>query len=423
MRSFSIALVVGCMVVGTLTVGAQNNGGNPQAAALKNPVPSTPNSIDDGRKLYQTHCRHCHGAKGLGDGPLAPKNPSPANLTDGKWDHGSTDGEIYTVIKRGIPPTMMAGWDGRVSDAEIWSIVNYLRALASKKSVPVAPPAASDPTAEHTLALSDYVQMPMTGEPAGELTRGLLARVNFLRDEPGGRRFFVNDLNGPLYILDKQTKRFTTYLDFNGLAGRPGLFQRLTFQRNLATGLINVVFDPDYARNGIFYTIHMEDPTVAAPSDPRPGAVPGLDLSGYRTTPTNVTPAVGAVAPPGTTISCVNRPAQPTIAPSSNAANVRSTSSSARSAATSSGSGCASPNAPEIARKNGSISSAVIARNSIRRSVAGRRQSSSASNPTVRPRRAATARIAISTPGMNADRSMVSWRSESVWPCPPNSTS
>src|SRR5688572_32992774 len=38
------------------------------------------------------------------------------------WDHGSTDGEIYAVIKRGIPPTMMAGWEGRVPDNEIWAI-------------------------------------------------------------------------------------------------------------------------------------------------------------------------------------------------------------------------------------------------------------------------------------------------------------
>ena len=132
--------------------------------------------------------------------------------------------------------------------------------------------------------------MPITGEPSGELTRGLLARVNFLRDEPGGRRFFVNDLNGPLYILDKKTKQFTTYLDFNGLAGRPGLFQKLTFERNFATGLINFIFDPDYARNGVFYTIHMEDPTVEAPAEPKSGVVPGLDLSGYRTTPASVTP-------------------------------------------------------------------------------------------------------------------------------------
>ena len=115
--------------------------------------------------------------------------------------------------------------------------------------------------------------MPITGDLGGELTRGLLARVNFLRDEPGGRRFFVNDLNGPLYILDKQTKQFTTYLDFNGLAGRPGLFPKLTFERNFATGLINFMFDPDYARNGVFYTIHMEDPTTEAPAEPKPGVL------------------------------------------------------------------------------------------------------------------------------------------------------
>ena len=96
--------------------------------------------------------------------------------------------------------------------------------------------------------------MPITGELDGQNTRGLLARVNFLRDEPGGRRFFVNDLNGPLYILDKQTKTFTTYLDFNGAGGRPGLFPKFTFERNFATGLTNFLFDPDYPRNGIFYT-------------------------------------------------------------------------------------------------------------------------------------------------------------------------
>ena len=57
----------------------------------------------------------------------------PPDLTDEQWDHGSNDGEIYVVIKRGIPPTMMAGWDGRIPDNDIWNIVNYIRALAPKK--------------------------------------------------------------------------------------------------------------------------------------------------------------------------------------------------------------------------------------------------------------------------------------------------
>ena len=51
-----------------------------------------------------------------------------------------------------------------------------------------------------TLELSEYAQMPVTGTPDGTNTMAQLARVNFLRDEPGGKRFFVNDLNGPLYI-------------------------------------------------------------------------------------------------------------------------------------------------------------------------------------------------------------------------------
>jgi mono/diheme cytochrome c family protein len=151
----------------------------------------------------------------------------------------------------------------------------------------------TQPTERLALELADYAPLPITGELNGQNTRGQLARVNFLRDEPGGRRLFVNDLNGPLYIVDKQTKSFTTYLDFNGAGGRPGLFPKFTFERNFAIGLTNFEFDPDYERNGIFYTIHMEDPAVDAPAAPRAGVVAGLDLSGYTTTPAMPTPTAG----------------------------------------------------------------------------------------------------------------------------------
>jgi hypothetical protein len=73
-------------------------------------------------------------APGLTDDSPIPiieeqKGRQPQDLTDHQWDHGSTDGEILTVIKRGLPPTMMAGYDGRIADGDIWSIVNYLRTL------------------------------------------------------------------------------------------------------------------------------------------------------------------------------------------------------------------------------------------------------------------------------------------------------
>jgi mono/diheme cytochrome c family protein/glucose/arabinose dehydrogenase len=290
---------------GVFTQDVRNSG----AAALKNPVASTPASISAGKAAYDLNCAACHGNRAQGaekagivisiiqeqGGRQAP------DLTDDQWDHGATDGEIFTVIKKGVPPTMMAGWDGRITDTEIWNIINYVHALAANENLAVtaAPAAPAAPAVPRkTLELTDYIPMPITGELGGENTRGQLARVNFLRDEPGGKRFFVNDLNGPLYILDKTTRQFTTYLDFNGLAGRPGLFRKLTFERNFATGLINVIFDPDYARNGVFYTIHMEDPTTNAPAEPKSGVVPGLDLSGYATTAAIVTPTT-----PGATIN------------------------------------------------------------------------------------------------------------------------
>jgi hypothetical protein len=159
--------------------------------------------------------------------------------------------------------------------------------------VAAQPAAVQSPPTRLTLELQDYAALPITADNTDANTRSQLARVNYLRDEPGGRRFFVNDLNGPLYILDKQTKTFTTYLDFNGLAGHSGLFPKFTYARNFATGLTDVILDPDHTRNGVFYTLHMEDPSTPGTSAaPRSGVVPGLDLTGYTTTPAVPTPTV-----------------------------------------------------------------------------------------------------------------------------------
>jgi mono/diheme cytochrome c family protein len=274
-------------------------------AALQNPVIATPASLSAGKRAYDTNCAACHGnlAQGAVKAGVALSIISeqggrqPPDLTDAQWDHGATDGDIFTVIQKGVPSTMMPGWIGRISDSQTWSIVNYLRALAKKTAVIAEPTEAPAARPLPRLAVADYLQMPITADPHGENTRAELARINFLRVEPGGRRFFINDLNGPLYIVDQQTKQITTYLDFNGLGSRPGLFAKFTFERNFATGLINVVFDPDYPHNGIFYSIHMEDPTIAVPSAaPKPGIVPGLDLSTYQTTPALASPTLpGAV--------------------------------------------------------------------------------------------------------------------------------
>ena len=134
-RSRSRGLIVGGVLVWTaVTIGAQAHGGDPAAAAVKNPIASSPKSIADGQKLYQTNCRHCHGAKGLGDGPLAPTDPSPSNLTDAEWNHGSSDGEIFALISNGAgPDSQMKPMKTKLSNRDIWNVINYIRSLGPKQ--------------------------------------------------------------------------------------------------------------------------------------------------------------------------------------------------------------------------------------------------------------------------------------------------
>jgi Glucose / Sorbosone dehydrogenase len=51
-----------------------------------------------------------------------------------------------------------------------------------------------------------------------------------------------------------------------------------------------VQFDPDYRRNGRFYTVHIEDPALPASPVPDNSAYPGLKIDGYTATAPIVTP-------------------------------------------------------------------------------------------------------------------------------------
>jgi|SRR6266568_3974934 len=106
---------------------APKKGGNPEAAKIKNPVAATPESIAAGKRAYQRLCIKCHGPEGKGDGTAAT-GAQPPDLTDGKWDYGSSDGDFFAVIHDGTSPDM-EGYAGRLNEGEIWNIVNYMKTL------------------------------------------------------------------------------------------------------------------------------------------------------------------------------------------------------------------------------------------------------------------------------------------------------
>ena len=138
--------------------------------------------------------------------------------------------------------------------------------------------------------LADYIEMPRT--PSGD-GRSSAARINVLIEEPGGGRLFVAEHAGPLSIVDKTTRKAVTYINFNGSADAPGLFPKFAPTGGFVSGLMGFAFDPDYRRNGVFYTIHLENPALTVDGKPKAGVLPGLDASRFVPTKPIGMPANG----------------------------------------------------------------------------------------------------------------------------------
>ena len=125
---FASAVVLVSAQGGALTATTPKRGGNPNAATIVNPVAATPGSIAAGQKTYRLLCTRCHGPLGKGDGGGAGAGGQPADFTDDAWDFGSSDGEIFAAIQQGTSADMES-YAERISEPEIWNLVNYLRSL------------------------------------------------------------------------------------------------------------------------------------------------------------------------------------------------------------------------------------------------------------------------------------------------------
>ena len=133
MRRFMLQPIFMSTLVAVLAgVGARAQG-NPEAAKLQNPVPATPDSIAAGQRVFQRYCATCHGVNAEGGSGSDISPPAP-DLTSNVRKHGSSAGETFDVIKNGVPPDLnMEPWGDRISDADIWNVVNYLASLARQK--------------------------------------------------------------------------------------------------------------------------------------------------------------------------------------------------------------------------------------------------------------------------------------------------
>jgi len=131
------------------------------------------------------------------------------------------------------------------------AVAAALRAQAGGPIVSAPTPA---PIVKRGLAVEirDVVRLPDTRgmrPPDQDVSPAGWARINYVRDLADGRRF-VNDSRGLLYVIDRGNAPAV-------YANVAAVFPFAVYDR-LESGFIGFTFHPEFARNGLFNTVHGE---------------------------------------------------------------------------------------------------------------------------------------------------------------------
>lgn len=139
-------------------------------------------------------------------------------------------------VSQSLAAIVLAAWTAQAIHAQI--AANPIPAAIVKRGLVVE--------------ITDVVRLPDTRGmlPAGQdVSPAGWARLSYVRDLPDGRRF-VNDSRGVLYLLRGEQPP-QVYADV------AAAFPRAVYNR-LESGFISVAFHPEFATNGLFYTVHAE---------------------------------------------------------------------------------------------------------------------------------------------------------------------
>lgn len=143
---------------------------------------ASPETLAQGKEVFQANCANCHGEQGKGDGPEA------ANLADQPIDFtalpalaNATGDELFQVISQGAAPSMPAFAD-TLTDEERWAAVDYLRALPFVTKTPGALTASSPKT-------SSITQTTVSSAPLGVISGAVLNESD--RKLPAGQTIFL----------------------------------------------------------------------------------------------------------------------------------------------------------------------------------------------------------------------------------------
>ena len=107
------------------------------ARKTTNPLPANAEILKEGSDHWADHCATCHANNGSGDTemgrnfyPAAPDMRTAAS-------QALSDGELYYIIRNGVPLTGMPAWGDPSlgnSDSQTWALASFIRHLPTLRA-------------------------------------------------------------------------------------------------------------------------------------------------------------------------------------------------------------------------------------------------------------------------------------------------
>ena len=100
---------------------------------LKNPVPLTPEVLQEATTIYKDKCIKCHGTNGNGKGSgTKGMDVKPRDYTDTRVMENIPDGQLFWITLNGSDPdtTEMEGYKKKLTEEQVWKLVHYIRSFA-----------------------------------------------------------------------------------------------------------------------------------------------------------------------------------------------------------------------------------------------------------------------------------------------------
>jgi mono/diheme cytochrome c family protein len=91
-----------------------------------------PEDVMMGKKVYEQHCRKCHGADGRGDGPQAQWQYLPPTNFHTMGSKLKSDDQLVSVIEHGVIFSPMHSFRSTLNATEVQDVVAYIRVLSQR---------------------------------------------------------------------------------------------------------------------------------------------------------------------------------------------------------------------------------------------------------------------------------------------------